>query len=178
MATLLCASAPECFGAQTGDSREYDIKAAFLFNFGQFVSWPADAFPDAGAPFVIGVLGEDPFGVTLDEIVAGEKVSNRPMTIERYHDVTEIRSCQILFISKSETPQLERIFQTLSGRSILTVGEVPGFADHSGIIRFMIVNNKLRLKINVSAARAAQLTISSQLLRQSAVRPEPSGRVW
>jgi hypothetical protein len=155
-------------------SREYEIKAAFLFNFGQFVRWPEEAFSDPLAPFVIGVLGDDPFGETLDRMVAGEQVSNHPMVVERYQDPDEVGHCHVLFVSGSETPRLDFIFETLAGRHILTVGEAPGFTEQSGVIRFVIVDNKLRLEINVAAAERAGLRISSQLLRQSDVRREGS----
>src|SRR5947207_13490122 len=81
-------------------SKEYQIKAVFLFNFAQFVDWPTNAFPEVQTPLVIGVLGEDPFGSYLDETVRGEKVNNRPLVIQRYRRADEIKSCHILFISR------------------------------------------------------------------------------
>src|SRR5437899_638694 len=113
--------------AQTAASREYSVKAVFLFNFAQFVEWPETAFPAAETPLVIGVLGEDPFGAYLDETVRGEKVNNRPLVIERYHRVEEIKTCHILFISRSETDRLEKIFAGLKGRNILMVGDSDRF---------------------------------------------------
>jgi hypothetical protein len=82
-------------------TREYDLKAAFLFNFAQFVEWPPEAFPDAGAPFVIGILGEDPFGKSLDEIVTNETVRNRKIVVRRYRNVQEISTSHILYIGGS-----------------------------------------------------------------------------
>src|SRR5204863_5659033 len=104
-------------------SKEYQIKAVFLFNFAQFVDWPANAFPEAQTPLVIGVLGEDPFGSYLDETVRGEKVNNRPLVVRRYRRVDEIKTCHVLFISRSEANRLEQIFSGLKGRNILTVGD-------------------------------------------------------
>src|SRR2546430_2920392 len=87
---------------------EYQLKAVFLFNFAQFVEWPPAALPGDSAPFVIGVLGKDPFGADLDDIVRGETVNRHPLSVVRYHTVAEVRDCQILFIAASELPQLER----------------------------------------------------------------------
>src|SRR3954454_20737092 len=92
--------------AQGGPSPEYQIKAVFLFNLAQFVEWPARAFPDPGAPLIIGVLGEDPFGSYLDETLRGESVRTRPLMLQRYRRVSEIKVCHMLFISRSESDRL------------------------------------------------------------------------
>lgn len=155
--------------AQTAVSKEYKVKALFLYNFSQFVEWPAEAFPEAQTPLVIGVIGEDPFGAYLDEIVRGEKVSNHPLVVQRYQRVEEIKTCHILFVSQSETKQLEQIFPSLKGRKILTVGEVEGFAQRGGMIRFVTEKNKIRFRVNLEAAKAANLTISSKLLRPAEI---------
>ena len=155
--------------AQTEISKEYQIKAVFLFNFSQFVKWPAEAFPEAQTPLVIGVLGEDPFGAYLDEIVRGEKVNNHPLIVQRYQRVEEIKTCHILFVSQSETKQLEQIFTNLKGRNILTVGEVEGFSQRGGMIRFVTEKNKIRFRVNLEATKAANLTISSKLLKPAEI---------
>jgi len=157
-------------------ARENDLKAVFLFNFTQFVEWPPTTFSDPTAPFIIGVLGEDPFGQTLDDIVANESIKNRKIVVQRYRDVREVRECRILFISQSESARLGPILGALHGKNILTVGETDGFSSAGGIIRFLIVQNKLRLRINVESAAAAQLTISSKRLRQAEIiggKPAP-----
>lgn len=148
---------------------EYQLKAVFLFNFALFVDWPPSAFPSADTPFVIGVLGSDPFGDFLDETVRGEKVNNRPIVIQRFSDVDEIRVCHILFVSWSEEYRFASIMPALRSRGILTVSDAPSFSRHGGIIRFATVENKIRLKINVDAAREAGLTISSKLLRPAEI---------
>ena len=155
--------------AQTGPSREYQIKAVFLFNFAQFVEWPPAAFAGANSPIVIGVLGEDPFGGYLDETVRGEKVENRPLEVQRYRKVDEIKTCHVLFISRSETDRLEQILVSLKNRSILIVGDVDDLARRGGMIRLATAQNKIRLLVNVEAAKAANLTISSKLLRSAEV---------
>jgi hypothetical protein len=158
--------------AQPTSSKEYQIKSAFLYNFAQFVEWPPDAFSEAQSPLVIGVLGDDPFKGFLDEVVREERVNGRPLVIQRYHSVAEMKTCHILFISQSEAGRLDGILAGIKGRSILTVSEVDGFATRGGIIRFITEENKIRLRINADAAKAANLTISSKLLRLAElVRP-------
>jgi uncharacterized protein DUF4154 len=151
--------------AQTGASREYQVKAVFLFNFAQFVEWPPAAFAGANSPIVIGVLGENPFGTDLDETLRGETVNNRPLEVRRYHRLDEIKTCHVLFISRSEANRLEQILVSLKDRSILTVGDGEDFVQRGGMIRLATAQNKIRLIINVDAAKAANLTISSKLLR-------------
>jgi hypothetical protein len=148
---------------------EYQIKAVFLFNFAQFVDWPNEAFQSAQSPLVIGILGDDPFGSYLDQAVRGERVKNRPMVVRRYSRVADVTDCHILFISESETGRLDQILEHLKGRSILTVGDSDGFSQLGGIIRFATENSKVRLKINLRAAKQAHLTISSKLLRPAEI---------
>jgi len=148
---------------------EYQVKAAFLFNFTQFVDWPPSAFADDGAPLVIGVLGQDRFGADLDEIVRGESVRGRPLVVRRYERVEDIGPCHILFVDRSESERLDRVLPRLSGRSILTVGEFGGFARRGGMIQFATVGNRIQLRVNLQAARAADLEISSKLLRPARI---------
>ena len=155
--------------AQTPPSREYQIKAVFLFNFAQFVEWPPAAFANSNAPIVIGVLGEDPFGEYLDETVRGERVNNRPLEVQRYRQVDDIRTCHVLFVSRSESSRLESILATLRGRSILVVSDGDDFIQRGGMIRLAAAQNKIRLMVNLEAARAASLTISSKLLRSAEI---------
>jgi hypothetical protein len=150
-------------------SHEYDLKAAFLFNFAQFVEWPPQAFADANTPITIAILGEDPFGASLDEIVANETAHNRRIVVRRYHSVEEVENCQILFISQSNSRDLKHIASKLDHRSILTVGDTENFAARAGIIGFEVNQRRLRLRINLAAATAMGLTISSKLLRQAAI---------
>jgi hypothetical protein len=155
--------------ARARPSAEYQLKAVFLFNFAQFVEWPARAFPDAGAPLVIGILGEDPFGAYLDELVNGEKVGNRPLAVRRYKRVEDVTDCHILFISGSEAGVIDRIVTTLKGRSLLTVSDVELFTRRGGMVRFVTEDRKIRLRINLEAAAASELTISSKILRASTI---------
>lgn len=155
--------------AQTAPAPEYQVKAVFLFNFAQFVDWPPQAFLESKTPIVIGILGEDPFGAYLDETVRDEKVNDRSLTVQRYRRVEEIEVCHILFISRSEADRLGQILASLKDRNILTVGDADGFTERGGMIRFVIEKNKIRLRINLEAAKAGRLTLSSKLLRPAEI---------
>lgn len=164
---LLIPVSPEA-GGQTAVSAA-QVKAVFLLRFAEFVEWPPEAFPDAQSPLVIGILGEDPFGRYLDEIARNQQLDNRPFAIQRYRRVAEIKTCHVLFISRSENVRLEQILGFLTSRRILLVGESEGFASRGGAIEFVPQGTKIRLKINSGVAQAASLTISSKLLRQAEI---------
>jgi hypothetical protein len=161
--------APAQAPARSSVAPEYQVKAVFLYNFAQFVEWPASAFPDSAAPLVICVLGEDPFGPYLDETVRGETVQAHPLAVQRHRRVKDIKGCHILFVSRQELERLPEILDTLKGRATLTVGDAEGFAKRGGMIRFMTEQNRIRLRVNLAAARAAHLTLSSKLLRPAQI---------
>ena len=156
-------------GVPASPSAEYQVKAAFLFNFAQFAEWPARAFPGTRAPLVIGILGEDPFGAYLDELVKGEKVGERPLTVRRCRDPKDVAGCHILFISRSEADRLEQIMPPLKGQSVLTVSDADAFTRQGGLVRLVTDNGKIRLRINVEAAKACGLTISSKIIRPATI---------
>jgi hypothetical protein len=151
--------------ADVAVTREYQVKAIFLYNFVQFVTWPAAAFADAHTPITIGILGDDPFGPFLEAAVRGEVVDGRLLAIKRFKRLEEAIDCHMLFVSKSETGRLSQILAAVQGRSILTVGETAVFARQGGMINFITVDNKVRYEINVDAAKRTHLDISSKLLR-------------
>jgi hypothetical protein len=148
---------------------EYQVKAVFLFNFTQFVSWPPEAFPQPDAPLVIAVLGHDRFGQDLDATVSGERAGNRPLVVRRYRSVSEVKDCQILFIDRSEAAKLPEITAALRGRPILTVSDADDAANRGVIMQFITDDNRIRLRVNVSVARNGGLTISSKLLRPAQI---------
>ena len=156
-------------GTAQVELREYQLKAVFLFNFAQFVEWPAGTFTGEQAPLVIGILGSDPFRTALDDTVRNELVGQRPLMVQRYKRVEDIDSYHILFISKSEAGQLERVVDYLKNRSILTVSDIDNSARHGVMIRFLTEKKKIRLRINPGAAKAAGLTLSSKLLRPAEI---------
>jgi hypothetical protein len=150
---------------QAQSSGEFNIKATFLYNFTQFIDWPAEAFSAADAPFVIAILGIDPFRNSIDEAVAGEKVNGHPVVVQRFETTADIKSCNILFISTSEAGKLGEIMAALPNKHILTVSDLPDIISSGGIIRFTRQKNKIKLQINLTASKAADLTISSKLLQ-------------
>jgi hypothetical protein len=155
--------------AQALPSREYQVKAAFLFNFAQFVNWPPTAFSEESAPLAICVLGNDPFGSFLDDMVRGEQVNSRRLTVKRFRTPADVKACQVLFVSRSESGNLEKTLASLKGTEALTVSDADRFAARGGMIQLVTDNGKVRLMINVDAARASSLIISSKLLRSAEI---------
>lgn len=153
--------------AEIGPTREFQVKAVFLYNFAQFVEWPASSFESPESPLVIGILGLDPFGEILDEMVKGERVNGRPLAVKRYRSVGDIDQCHILFVSGSEGSRTDQIIAALEGQSVLTVCDWEGFARRGAMVRFVVERNRVRLRINLEAAKAAGLNISSKLLRSA-----------
>ena len=158
---------------QSPRASEYQVKAVFLFNFGQFVEWPAVAAPDPQMPVIIGILGEDPLGAFLDETVRGERLGLRPFQIRRYRELTGIEACNILFISRSENERVPQILAALRQGPILTVSDGDDFAKRGGMIQFVNDKNRIRLRINLEAAQAANIVISSKLLRVAEIVGTP-----
>ena len=148
---------------------EYQVKAVFVYNFAHFVEWPPQAFASADAPFVIGILGGDPFGAHLDEAVHGEQIGQHPLMVRRLRSIGEIDDCQILYIDRAASAQLPQVLAALEHRGTLTVSDLDGAAEHGVMIQFATENNRIRLRINVESARAAGLTISSKLLRPAEI---------
>lgn len=152
--------------AQSAGPNEYALRSVFLYNFCNFIEWPNSAFGSPSDPLVIGVIGDDPFGSLLREAVEGEKYHGRPIQIEHYRSPKEIRRCHILFIPRSENDRLEAIVAAVGSRGgVVTVGETDDFLDRGGMIALPADHNRVRLRINASALRAASLTVSSKLLR-------------
>ena len=144
---------------------EYEVKAAFLYNFTRFVEWPAEARRDPGAPFVIAIVGRDPFGTVIDETVAGKTAGGRAIEVRRVPRVEEAREAQIVFVSSSERSNLAAILKELDRTGILTVGDTDGFAMRGGAINFTLQARKVRFEINPIVAEQAGLKVSSQLLK-------------
>jgi hypothetical protein len=143
---------------------EYQVEAAYLFNFLKFVEWPDESFADLLAPIVIGVVGEDPFGNALPQVVIGKTVQGRDLVIRIYHAGEDLRGAHILFISASERKRLPVILSSLRGSSVLTVADTSGFLDAGGMIQFLNENGRVRFAINVDATGRAKLKMSSKLL--------------
>ncbi len=164
-------------GELRAETREYQIKAAFLINFIQFVTWPTNAFPSDEAPFRIGILGADPFGPALDR--AAQTIQARHRRIEVFHcrKVDECKDCQMVFVSKSEEKSQLQILSALSAMPVLKVSEQREFAQHGGDINFYLEDNKVRFEINPASAHREKLKISSQLLSLGKLVGPPGGPI-
>jgi YfiR/HmsC-like len=151
--------------------KEYEVKAAFLYNFAKFVTWPDTAFASPEAPLVVGVLGKDPFGPILDNTLKAKKIGVREIIIERYASIAGIRSPHVLFVANSELANLADIVDACKGKPILLVGDMEDFAQKGGVVNFYIEKANVRFAINIETAKKAQLQISSQLLKLAKVLP-------
>ena len=147
---------------------EYQIKAAFLFNFAKFVDWPPQAFPQTNSPIIIGVLGKNVFGHYLDDTIRDKEVKNRRVEFKEFTSVSDAANCHILFISLTAKDNLPNILAALHNSSVLTVSESDQFIKAGGMINFTIEENKVHFQINDEAAKKAGLRISSKLLSLAA----------
>jgi hypothetical protein len=148
--------------AQAAEPLDYQVKAAFLLNFAKFVEWPPSAFPNPTSPMEVCILGADPFGTALDQIVDGETVNARQVVVQRITGGRPLKSCNVLFIGSIERqgPKL------LSGLDpgMLTVGDSPNFLHEGGMIAFVLEKRRVRFDVNLKAAENAGFKISSKLL--------------
>jgi hypothetical protein len=147
---------------------EYKLKSVFLFRFTDYVTWPNSALPD-NHPFVIGIYGSDPFGSFLDETVRGENVKGHAVEVRRFRSLDEITSCNMLYVSTSAASRVPEVLARLKGHPILTVSDIPDFANRGGMIRFVKNGNRVAFRINVGAAKDAGLSISAKLLQMAQI---------
>jgi hypothetical protein len=150
--------------AQEFRPTEYQVKAAFLFNFAKFVEWPPHAFASGTSPLVIGILGENPFHEDLARTILNKTIDRHPLEINEVRSPTQATNCHILFISTSEKERLPEILKGLKGANVLTVSETERFIDAGGMINFVLQGTKIRFQINKDAAASAGLKISSKLM--------------
>ncbi len=153
------------------ETTEFQVKAAFVYNFVKFVQWPRDAFPATGdSPISICVLGQDPLGEALESL-KGLTAYGKSLSVRRIAGQGEIDRCQVLYLCKSERGAMANILKgTKAG--VLTIGDMKSFASAGGIINFVIVDNRVSFEINVEAAERARLKISSQILKLAKIVKE------
>jgi hypothetical protein len=162
---LVCAAllaAPAVLQAQVAG--EYEVKAAFLYNFTKFVEWPPTAFADEKSPIQICVFGGNPFGKSLTELT-GQEVAGRKLIVVRTPEMAKLEGCQILFISRSERERVSSILSEVREAPVLTVADTKGFLDDGGIVNFILEGSKVRFEISQEAADRAKIKISSKLMR-------------
>ena len=167
--TLAASLAGSAWAQDVTPFREYDVKAVFLFNFTQFIDWPESRAAETNAAFVIGVLGADPFGAILDQAVTGEHIRGRALAVRRFSRVEDVQNCDLLFVSRSEKGRMADIVRRLSGRGILTVGDLDPFGRLGGIITFKTAKGRVQFEINVAAAEKEGFRISAKLLKVAQV---------
>jgi hypothetical protein len=149
--------------AQSPGATEYQVKAVYLYNFGRFVAWPVSA--PASESFSICVLGHDPFGQILDTTLTGLSIDSKAVTVHRLTAPEEATRCRIVFISESEAPHLKETLAALEKSSVLTVSDIPQFAQRGGVIEFVLAGNRVRFEINLTIAQSEGLVLSSDLLK-------------
>jgi len=157
-----------CLRAQSVKPTDYDVKAAYLYNFGHFVEWPANVASAQNESFTVCVLGQDPFGPVLDTTLAGETIAGKRVAAKRISTLEESGNCQILFLSSAEEARLSTIIKALSKQAVLTVSDMPEFSQHGGMIQFVPEGKKVRFEVNLAAVQHAGLTLSSELLKVAA----------
>lgn len=155
---------------------EYQVKAAFLYNFARYVEWPAEAFRDGSSPIVVAVLGQDPFGRALDEQLEGKTVGGRRLEAKRVARPEDAVGAHIVFVSLAEEERLERALRAIGSAHILSVSDIDRFAERGGVIGFYWDESKVRFSINVGAADREGLKLSSQLLKLARIVGDPAGR--
>ena len=160
---------------QSPKPTDYEVKAAYLYNFGRFVDWPLKG-TNVAASFAICVLGDDPFGQALDRILAGEMIGRQRVVARRISSLQMLGDCEIVFISSSEANHLGKIMEALDKSAVLTVSDIPQFSQRRGMIQFVLEENRIRFEVNLTAAQRAGLTLSSELLKVATVvrkSPQP-----
>ena len=148
--------------------REYDIKAAYLYNFIKYVEWPSQGLPDRSETITIGLLGENPFGPVIHSL-NGKMAKGGKVTVKENVSLAELTSCQVVFVGPSEKDRMPEILDQLKNIKVLTVSEIEGFAARGGMINFVPEKNKVRFEINADAARRTGFSISSELMKLARV---------
>lgn len=162
-ALLYIAMSGGLLAMETG--REHTLKAGFLLNFGQFTTWPRSAFATPQSPFVIGVIGPDPFGAMLDAVVDGVSVGGRRVEIRRLATGDEIATCHVLFVGIMDAREQRRLMDLAGALPVLTVGDGDAFLAAGGMVAFRIDKNRVRFDVNPVATRRAGLVLSSEMLQ-------------
>ncbi len=144
--------------------REYQIKAAFLYNFTKFVEWPADRFANESSSIMLCVIGKDPFGAALEDTVTGKTVKGRNIDVRRIDNVDGIDACHLLFVGLSEPERLRQIVARSHGANVLTVGDMDDFVEFGGVIGLIKIKNKRQFEINLISANRAGLKLDLKLL--------------
>jgi hypothetical protein len=153
-----------CPAQSSQASATTDIEAAYLYNFGKFVHFPANP-SQTPLPFAICTLGQDALRGTLDSLVANESIQGRKVIARKLDSPGDASDCQIIFVGPSEDSRLQNVFATLRDKPVLTVSSIPTFLDRGGMIQFLVEDNRVRFAVNLNAAQQNGLELSSELLK-------------
>lgn len=148
---------------------EYAVKAEFLERFTHFIRWPSTSFTDADHPFVLCVIGKNPFGTYLTELVGRQRIQSRRAMLRSISALGQIDGCHLLFIAHSERRRIASIVRRTSGRPILTVGDTGGFAEAGVLVNLYLHDSNVRFEINILAVKQSGLKFSSKLLKLARV---------
>ena len=141
------------------------VEAAFVYNFTQFVEWPADAFASKDAPFVVAIVGEDPFAGALEQAMAGKLASGRPIVVRHYASAERVEGCQLLFVPEALDDAAAAILAKAAGRPVLTVGQTDAFMREGGAIRLLVEDGRMKFQINPDVVDASKLKASAKLMK-------------
>jgi len=150
-----------------------EVKAAFLFNFMKFVQWPADAFPSATSPLVIGIVGDDTVGDSLREIIRGKAVNGHELRLRRMSANDDLTQLHVLFVSRSDNIRASDIVARVGARAILTIGDSAGFCAAGGAIQLDVDDSQVRFEVNLDATQRSRLDVSSKLLTLAKIVHSP-----
>jgi hypothetical protein len=156
---------------EAGGPLEQAVKAAYVYNFTKFVSWPAESPLARAAAFTIGVMGDDPLAEAIEATVRDKKLDGRPYLVRRFRTAEEVEPCNVLYVGRAWSVRLHQLLEQLQGWPVLTVSDAGGFASRGGVIGLFLEDNRVRFEVRIEAAQAADLWVSSKLLRLS--RPAP-----
>ena len=168
LACALLLLGPHARPAEEAPLSEYQVKAALLLNFVRYSDWPVGAFAKTNSPYVIGIVGRDPFGADLEKAFEGKTNKGRPFLLKRVSSDQEIRVCHLLFVPSSERRRSRDLLEKLQGAPVLTVGESSDFLDQGGVINLLLKNGSVPFEINLEPARIARLKLDANLLKVAA----------
>ncbi len=173
---LLVLAALDISRADESRTNEYEVKAAFLYNFAKFAEWPSESFADAAAPIVVGVFGEDPFGPALDTMLSSKSAHARPFTVRRIVGAEQAAECHLVFVARTTESATRRVLEAIGTHPVFTVGESPDFLTLGGLINFRVENNRVIFEVSAEQSASSPVRLSSQLLKLSRVVHTQGGR--
>jgi hypothetical protein len=179
---LACALSPGvwCAAAQPAAKgpgpTEYELKAAYLYHLSTYIQLPASAFPDKSSPLVLGILGEDPFGPLLDNMIKGKTVQGRPLVVQRAASAASLTNCHLVFFGTDRQADLTRELDLLKEHPVITVGQRAGFTRSGGMVNFFMTGNFVGMEVNLAAAERAGARVDYQLQKLSLVKLSRDGR--